>query len=184
MKPKLSIGVSVLIALALVCFGLLFGTWSGFSGDREQVNALLAGEEGIHSVLSYRAADGLNLCVVARRHLSSDTDVDALEKAATAVKQGGSIDEMRAADANLETAMRAVTAKLPQASGFQDSQRDQAYLNMLTDDFEQLGRSSVFTAYNEAVTEFNSQLQGTGGWLARQLGILPAKLYPISHSSN
>lgn len=80
MKLKLPIGVCVLISLALVVFGLIFGTVSGFADERRQVTALLEGENGLMDVLSYRGADGLNLCVVARRHLpQADEDVTALE---------------------------------------------------------------------------------------------------------
>ena len=88
MKPKLSIGVCVLISLALVVFGLLFGTMSGYADDRRQVTALLEGNNGLLDVLSYRGADGLNLCVVARRHLSGDAVVAALETAANYLRSG------------------------------------------------------------------------------------------------
>lgn len=90
MKLKLPIGVCVLISLALVVFGLIFGTVSGFADERRQVTALLEGENGLMDVLSYRGADGLNLCVVARRHLpQADEDVTALEAAAKALRTAG-----------------------------------------------------------------------------------------------
>ena len=72
MKFKLPMGVCVLIAIVLVLFGLGYGTFSGFREDRQQVTQLLSGENGLLDALSYQGADGLNLCVVARRHLPQD----------------------------------------------------------------------------------------------------------------
>ena len=69
MKRNLPTGACVLIALALVAFGLIYGTLTGYGEERAQVEALWSGENGLSDVLSYRGADGLNLCVVARRHL-------------------------------------------------------------------------------------------------------------------
>ena len=81
MKIKLPTGLCVLMALALVVFGVFYGTFTGFRSDRAEVEELL--ENGLETVLEYRGADGMNLCVVARRHLpKDDPDVLALEAAA------------------------------------------------------------------------------------------------------
>ena len=85
MKPKLSIGVSILISLALVVFGVLYGNVSGYAGERAQVAALLSGTGGVGAALQYRASDGLNLCVVAERHIPGDPGVAALREAALAL---------------------------------------------------------------------------------------------------
>ena len=87
MKRNLPTGVCVLIALALVAFGLIYGTLTGYGDERAQVEALWSGENGLSDVLCYRGADGLNLCVVARRHLpQNDPDVLALEQSAGALR--------------------------------------------------------------------------------------------------
>ena len=65
MKRNLPTGACVLIALALVAFGLIYGTLTGYGEERAQVEALWSGENGLSDVLSYRGADGLNLCVAA-----------------------------------------------------------------------------------------------------------------------
>ena len=90
MKRNLPTGACVLIALALVAFGLIYGTLTGYGEERAQVEALWSGENGLSDVLSYRGADGLNLCVVARRHLpQDDPDVLALEESAGALRSSG-----------------------------------------------------------------------------------------------
>lgn len=180
MKLKLPIGVCVLISLALVVFGLIFGTVSGFSDERRQVTALLEGENGLMDVLSYRGADGLNLCVVARRHLpQADEDVMALETAAKALRAaGGKLADKKAQDAGLEEAVSAVSAKLREAESFQHSERDQRYLDMLISDLQSLRASAVVTSYNQAATDFNNQLSGPiSGVLASLLGVEPCALY-------
>lgn len=180
MKPKLSIGVCVMISLALVLFGLLYGTVSGFSDDRRQATDLLSGENGLLDVLSYRGADGLNLCVVARRHLpTSDPDVAALETAAQNLRaEKASLVTRRQEDERLEAAAQLVGQKLRATPSFQDSQRDQAYLDMLTTDMQQLSRSAVIEAYNQAAEDFNTQLDKPfSGTIARLLGVKPCQLY-------
>ena len=83
MKFKLPMGVCVLIAIVLVLFGLGYGTFSGFREDRQQVTQLLSGENGLLDALSYQGADGLNLCVVADRHLPGNANKEWMERAKT-----------------------------------------------------------------------------------------------------
>ena len=180
MKWKLPIGVCVLISLALVVFGLVFGTVSGFADERRQVTALLEGENGLMDVLSYRGADGLNLCVVARRHLpQADADVTALEAAAKALRAaGGRLSDKKAQDARMEEAVSAVSAKLTETASFQQSERDRRYLDMLVSDLQSLRASAVVTTYNQAARDFNSQLSSpVSGVLASLLGVEPCALY-------
>lgn len=179
MKPKLSIGVCVLISLALVSFGLLFGTVRGFSDDREHATALLSGEGGLVDVLDYRGADGLNLCVVARRHLSGDADVKDLETAAKNLRSpGASLSQKKQEDARLSAAVILVADKLKEAPSFQQSERDKKYLDMLTTDLNDLARSAVIGTYNEAAKDFNKQLEAPiSGTLATLLGVKPCELY-------
>ena len=67
MKKSVPIGVCMISSRAVVLFGGGFGTVKGFGDDKEQVTKLLSGENGLMDVLSYRGADGHNLCVVAGR---------------------------------------------------------------------------------------------------------------------
>ena len=179
MKPRLSIGVCVLISLALVIFGLLYGTVSGYEDDRAQAVVLLEGENGLLDALGYRAADGLNLCVVAKRHLSGDADVAALETAASRLRDGGgSLTAKKAADEALAAAVNAVSAKLQVSQSFQASERDMKYLNMLATDFGNLQKSMPAAAYNPEAKNFNAQLQTPViGDFARLLGVKPCELY-------
>ena len=179
MKPKISISVCILISLALVLFGLIYGTVSGFADDRAQVTALLNGESGLMSVLNYRAADGFNLCVVARRHLAKDADVTRLETASRNLQvSGGSLSAKKQEDAKLSAAAALVGQKLKETPSFQQSARDKAYLEMLVTDMEQLSQTAVADTYNNAAKDFNRLLDAPlSGALAQILGVKPCELY-------
>jgi len=179
MKNKLPTALCVVIAVALVAFGLLYGTWSGFREDRAQVDELLTMENGLLDVLSYRAADGINLSVVAKRHLpAQDEDLMALERYARQQQQTAEVRASTSLDHAVSEAFDAVNAKLKETVSFQQSQRDQRYLDMLTADFNSLRASDVVSAYNQAASDFNSQLaQPVSGYLASLLGIEKCPLY-------
>ena len=179
MKPKLSIGLCILISLVLVVFGLVFGTVRGFGDDRAQVTALLKGDNGFLTVMDYRAADGLNLGVVARRHLQNDADVAALESAAKALRtQQPSLASVKIADEKLTDAVNAVAAKLQQTESFRQSARDTAYLDMLSTDLKQLEQNAVISTYNEGALSFNEQLVTTPmGRLAEFFGVTALEIY-------
>ena len=179
MKNKLPTALCVMIAVVLVAFGLLYGTWSGFREDRAQVNELLTMENGLLDVLSYRAADGINLSAVARRHLpAQDEDLQALESFARQLQQASEVRASTSLDHAAAEAFSAVSAKLKETVSFQQSQRDQRYLDMLTADFSSLRTSDVVTAYNQAAADFNMQLaQPVSGWLASLMGIEKCPLY-------
>ena len=177
MKRNLPTGACVLIALALVAFGLIYGTLSGYGDERAQVEALWSGENGLSDVLSYRGADGLNLCVVARRHLPrDDADVLALEQSAGALRSAADIAAKKEADTALESAFAAV--ELESSASFQASERDQRYLSMLEADLSSLGASQAVSTYNRAASAFNDLLAAPlTGSLARLLGVTPCELY-------
>lgn len=179
MKRTLPAGACVLIALALVAFGLLYGTLTGYGDERAQVEALWSGDNGLSDVLSYRGADGLNLCVVARRHLPrNDADVLALEQSADTLRSAGDITAKKEADTALESAFEAVARKLESSATFQASERDQRYLSMLEADLNSLGASQAVSTYNRAASDFNDLLAAPlTGTLARLLGVSPCELY-------
>lgn len=179
MKRTLPAGICVLIALALVAFGLIYSTLTGYGDERAQVEALWSGENGLSDVLSYRGADGLNLCVVARRHLpQDDADVMALEESADALRRAEGIAVKKEADAALQAAFEAVARKLQSSSSFQASERDQRYLSMLEADLNSLGASQAVSTYNRAASGFNDLLAAPlTGALARLLGVSPCELY-------
>ena len=179
MKPKLSLGVCILISLALVFFGLCYGTLKGFTDERSQVDAFLHGESGLTNMLYYRGSDGLNLCVVANRHLTADADVAALETAAKALRnEKSSLTEKKQADDRLRAATGQVAKKLLVEPDFLLSARDKAYLDMLQADMEQLSQSGMISGYNEAAQDFNRQLAAPfSGSIAKLLGVKPCDLY-------
>lgn len=179
MKPKLPIWLCVLISLALVAFGLLFGTARGFLDERKQVEALLQGENGLQSVLAYRGSDGQNLAVVAQRHLTGDADVGSLRSAALTLKNAAAtLTEKKEADETLQAAVQAVTEKLNQTATYQTSQRDAAYVEMLSSDLAHLAQSEMIQTYNEAAVVFNQKLaQPFPGAIAGLLGVKRCEVY-------
>ena len=179
MKFKLPMGVCVLIAIVLVLFGLGYGTFSGFREDRQQVTQLLSGENGLLDALSYQGADGLNLCVVADRHLAGDARVAELRTAAQALRQTGqALPTLKKQNDTLTAAFQAVAEALRANSGFLASARDQHYLDMLSADFTQYGEHAIFNTYNAAVESFNQKLNSPVlGFLARFFGIQPCEAY-------
>lgn len=179
MKPKLSLGLSLLIALLLVAFGLVYGSVSGYADERAHVNALLEGDSGLLTVVSYRASDGLNLCVVADRHLTGDARVTELRAAAQALRQTGqTLPTLKQQNDTLNVAFLAVADALRANSRFLASTRDQQYLDMLSADFTQYGEHAIFKTYNTAVETFNQKLSTPVlGDLARFFGIKPCEAY-------
>ena len=179
MKFNLPTWLCVVLALGLVAFGLVFGTWSGYREDRADVTALLEADNGLMDVLSYRAADGINLSAVAKRHLpAQDEDLIALEKWGRELQQAAEVRASTSLDHAVSEAFDAVSAKLKDTPSFRQSQRDQRYLDMLTADFNSLRASDVVSAYNQAASDFNSQLaQPVSGYLASLLGVEKCPLY-------
>lgn len=178
MKPRLSIGVCVLISLVLVLVGIGYGTYGGFVNDRKLATDLLEGENGLKGVMEYRGADGLNLCVVAQRHLAA-ADTAALGEVAKKLSDGsGDIEEMMAQNRELDGFVTSLSQQLRQSASFQASSRDQRYLSMLENDLNSLSQSSVIETYNKAAGEFNESLSGTPmGKLATLLGVKPCEIY-------
>jgi len=179
MKNKLPVGWSVVIALLLVAFGLLYGTWMGYREDRAEVTALLEAENGLMDVLAYRAADGFNLCVVARRHLNAeDESLIALESASRSLQTASALEECNVRDKALAKAVSDVSSRLQSSPSFQSSERDQRYLAMLMSDLNNLSASAAVTTYNESARAFNEKLNAPlAGALARLMGIAPCTLY-------
>lgn len=179
MKPRLSIGVCVLISLVLVLVGLGYGTYGGFVNDRKLATDLLESDSGFKGVVAYRGADGLNLCVVAERHLTADSDVAALRQLSRKLSDGkDDMEKTTAWNQELDGLVSAVSQKLRQSPSFQQSTRDQRYLSMLENDFASLSKSSVIETYNSAAQDFNNSLTGTPmGKLAMLLGVKPCEIY-------
>lgn len=179
MKFKLPMGVCVLIAVVLVVFGLGYGTFSGFREDRQQVTQLLNGENGLLDALSYQGADGLNLCVVADRHLSDNADVEALRTVSRKLNTGDeTLEEQKKDTEELSVLFAKVLEQLRAAESFQQSQRDQRYAAMLESDWKNLTENALFDTYNSAAEDFNRKLTTTPvGKLAGLLGVSPCELY-------
>lgn len=179
MKNKLSTGVGLLIALVLLVFGLCYGTYSGFCEERAHVTALLDAENGLMDVLSYRAADGFNLCAVARRHLNAqDESLVHLEKSAGTLRNAETLEAAHEADFALSTAVAHMSEVLSATPSFQQSIRDTQYLTMLTADLNNLSGSAAVTTYNDAARAFNAKLNSPlFGALARLLGVQACLLY-------
>ncbi len=179
MKFKLPIGVCILITLVLVSFGLLYGTVNGYREERAQVTSFLEGENSLWDAMRYRGADGLNLCVVARRHLKDDPAVEELMSAANALHMDGdSIVVKMQQNERVEKAAQAVAEALKQSESFNASERDIKYLDMLTANMQDLSKSVNIDYYNEKAREFNNELETKLlGKFAGMLGVKPCELF-------
>lgn len=178
MKFKLPIGVCILISLVLVLVGLGYGTVSGFSEERRQVTDLLSGDSGLNGVLSYRGADGLNLCVVADRHLSGSASVESLRQIAKTLNGSAALSDKQAKNQALDSAVAAVLNELQAADSYRQSERDQRYAAMLKSDLASLSQTELLTTYERDAVSFNQKLAGTPmGKLAGWLGVQPCELY-------
>ncbi len=178
-KPKLSLWVCVLIALCLVAFGLTFGTVRGYNKERAQVETKLNGDNGLLDALDYRGIDGLNLSVVAARHLADSEDVQRLQAAARVLRDGrASLADKKAADRKLTDAAYDVAKLLKETPSLLESTRDSSYLNQLTDDLSQWALTIENCDYDKAAADFNQSLNDPiGGFFARILGVKPMTLY-------
>lgn len=179
MKNELPTALCVVIALALVVFGLLYGTWSGFREDRAQVEKLVTMENGLLDVFGYRAADALNLCAVAKRHLpAQDEELILLERCGRQLQTAAELRAAVSLDHAVADAFAGVSVRLKETDSFRQSQRDQRYLDMLSADFATLRASDVVSAYHTAASAFNARLsQPVSGTLAAALGIEACPLY-------
>ena len=178
MKPKLSVGVCLLICLALVAFGVVYGATAGFRDERAQVQALLTEENGLMDVLDYCGADALNLCVVAERHMAGDADVQALHAAGATLRDAkATLSAKRQAMATVQEKLEAVAQKLGASESFLASERDVGYLRLLRTDVQQLTLSPKIDSYNEAAAAYNELFSDPfSGFLGRLTGAKPCEL--------
>lgn len=179
MKKGLPVGLSVLIALVLVAFGVLYGTANGYQEERSAVTELFAAENGLRDVLHYRAADGLNLCVVAQRHLGEEHElVEQLERTARSLQSAAEPQLCFQLDDGMDALAHAVMREMSIPRSFQMSERDQRYLDMLKADLDSLSASAAASGYNQAAQDFNRKLDAPLlGGLAKLLGMRPFPLY-------
>ncbi len=181
MKSKFHVALCALLALALVAFGLGYGTRAGFMEERREVETLFLSENGIVTALSYRGADGLNLYAVASRYLpEDDPDMQGLKKAGEklAFPTGEwTLDALFEADQELMRCVQAVKAALEKLPEFTANERDPKYLDMLLADMNSLASSATVTTFNRHASEFNAKLDTLLGRLAQWMGVMPIRLY-------
>ncbi len=179
MKPKLSVWVCLLISLALVVFGVVYGASTGFARERKAVEACLTGDDGLLDALDTCGADALNLSVVAGRHLSGDADVKALQAAGRTLRDGSAdLSAKSAALDAVQAKLEAVAQKLGQSETFRASSRDVQYLKTLSESLRQELLSPKINTYNEAAKAYNAQLDDAfSGFLAKLSGAKPCALF-------
>lgn len=182
MKPKAAVTLCAIVMVALVLFGLLYGASAGWREQRAQVDALFAGENGLDTVLAYRGADGLNLAVVAARHLPEGDEALTALRAASDTLRGGETLRARAEAAKAQDAAIArVQEALQGTTTYPASARDQDYVDMLTREIAQLARSKAIAAYNESARDFNARLaEPFSGFLASVVGVHAVDTFDIA----
>lgn len=179
MKPKLSVWVCLIICVALVLFGVVYGSTAGFRDERAKVQALLTEDNGLMDVLDYCGADALNLCVVADRHIAGDADVQALQAAGRTLRDAkATLAAKQQAMNAVQQSLDAVAKKLGENAGFLGSERDVNYLKLLRTDVQQLALSPRIDSYNEAATAYNELFEDPfSGFLARLTGARACELF-------
>lgn len=170
---------AVIFAVVLVIAGVIWNNVGTYTDKRAKVLQEMAAGSELDTALVNRGSDGLNLCVVARRHLPAlDADILALNEASRTL-QDQSLDAAK----RLETSGRvlelaeALQEKLQECDGVAGS-RDQGYLDMIlnalrvTDD-----PITAAGAYNHAAQRFNEALASpVDGFLPRLFGVKPCSL--------
>lgn len=139
MKRFVSTAVCVLIALALVCFGLGQGARQGWQQEYEQLEALYAQMRG------QQAACAANLKAVALRYLPRNSEPLATFDA----------------QEDLAEAVYALAEHLLALPAVQASPRDQSYVDSLRREMEQLTASGAAEAYRLAAEDYDQRLGST-----------------------
>ena len=179
MKPKLSVWVCLLICLALVVFGVVYGSTAGFRDERAQVQALLTEDDGLMDVLADCGADALNLCVVAGRHIPGDEDVQALQAAGRTLRdKAATFAAKQQALAEVQQRAEAVAQKLGESESFRASSRDVGYLKSLGASVQASLLSPKMDSYNQAARAYNELFADPfSGFLAKLTGAKPCELF-------
>ncbi|MBQ2952132.1 MAG: hypothetical protein IJE07_01105 [Clostridia bacterium] len=172
MKISLSNILFALLCVALLGVALGLGSVRGWSADRDEILNAFSADGELHTLLENRGMDAANLCVVAARHLP-ENDADLLALSATSGTLLSGVEDAQAlldADAVITDVALRFADSLPQLTSMQQSQRDMAYLTMLSGS---LGRKSSLTHnYTAMVEDFNQQLTTSlSGKIAMLLGV-------------
>lgn len=174
MKITLGNIVTALVCVALICAAVCIGAVRGWSSERDAALTVLTAEGDMRTQLEYRGMDAANLAVVAARHLpADDADLTALQEASRTLLSGTEdVPRILEADAAITEAALRLSESLPQLSTVQASERDRAYIAMLT---SSLGKKSSLThAYALLVDDYNQRLTTSlTGKLAMLLGVDP-----------
>ncbi|MBQ8536559.1 MAG: TPM domain-containing protein, partial [Clostridia bacterium] len=147
----------VLLALALVLFGLGWGARQGWQKEYAQLQALYAQAGGLAQVRAQQAACAQNLKAVALRHLpQADERVAGLPQTAHSLAE-----------------------YLLTLSSVQASLRDQGYIDSLIRQMDQLAASPAAQAYQAAAEDYAQRIQSTfSGRIAQGLGVPPVAQLP------
>lgn len=174
MKISLKNILFALLCVALLGVALCSGAVRGWSADRDEVLAALTSDGSMRTQLEYRGMDAANLAVVAARHLPADhADLVALRQASQTLLSGTQdVTTLLEADAIITDVAFRFASELPLMASVQASERDQAYITLLT---SSLGKKSSLThSYTLLVEDFNQQLTTSlTGKLAMLLGVDP-----------
>jgi len=174
MKNKLSTILSILVCAVFVAAAVCVGTYRGWSHEREEALAALSSEGGLHSLLETRALDAANLAIVAARHLpESNADLRSLRETASLLLSGqADLEQLMLADEAITEVAQRFASELPGLRTVQDSQRDRAYISVLTSALSR--NTSLQQNCGQLVEDFNQRLNGSlMGRLAMLLGVEP-----------
>ena len=163
-----------LVCVALVLLALCIGSVRGWNKERRTILDAFAAEGTLHAQMEYRGMDAANLAVVVARHLPEDNlcILQLQEASQVLLSSAEDAEGILQADKAITDAALYLAETLPESESVKASQRDLAYITLLTDTLGH--KSSLSHSYTLVVKDFNTRLSGSlTGWVAKLLGVDP-----------
>ncbi len=170
----------LLIALALVLGGLVYGARKGWTAKAQEITKMVDQEGGLKSILLLRATDAGNLLVVAKRHLDKeDARIQAVAEARDVLKsESSSLSQKHAANQALTDAVEALAGALKEQPSLQNDTKDWNYVISLTKALDVYLDGDAVSAYNDAAGAYNNGLRESfSGWFAMLTGVPQMQLF-------
>ena len=170
----------LLIALALVLGSLAWGAQKGWQREAQELANMYQQEGGLKSLLELRAADASNLLSVAKRHLNKqDERLQAVASARDVLRSdSASLHKKYEANQSLTEAVSSLSSTFNESASLKADTKDWNYVISLTKALEVYADGDAVSAYNDAASEYNRNMQQSfSGWFAALMGVRKAELF-------
>lgn len=168
--------VCIILAILLVVGGTV---WNNVAGVKNLRAKAMNKAAALQDILENRGADGMNLSVIAARHLpGDDEDLTGLIAAAkTLQSKEATLSEKQTASEVLNGCFARLQQKLANLEGFAET-RDAAYLQMVQTALNTDSAEQAATLYNQQAIIYNNRLASPlDGLLSRLFGLKPCGLF-------